>query len=158
MESEDKINLLSHLVPRFGSGDEAQEQALQAFVTGMEPTFEVIKSKCGDMSAADVQLLGTELLASEILIPGRSTRDEFGLWLGALEESELKSILEKRKSFKAQANEEMKQMQKEREEERKRIEETRQQMIEQQEKAREERSMAFNPETGKMEEVAKKEG
>ena len=26
MEAEDKINLLSHLVPRFGSGDEQQEK------------------------------------------------------------------------------------------------------------------------------------
>ena len=45
MEAEDKINLLAHLVPRFGSGNPEQEAALDAFVTGLKPTFTFLRSR-----------------------------------------------------------------------------------------------------------------
>lgn len=156
MIPEDKVNLLAHIVPRFGSNDAAQEAALNDFVAGLEPTFEVIRSKCPKMAESDVQLVGTELLAAEILQPGRSTKKEYATWLCSLTEDELTEMVAKRKSYKQKAVADMKAMQDERKAEAARIEEQRQKMIEQQKKAREERTMVFNPETGKMEEVKKK--
>lgn len=155
MAPEDKVNLLAHIVPRFGSGDADQEAALEAFVAGLEPTFDVIRSKCPSMSESDVQLVGTELLAAEILQPGRSTKKEFAVWVSALSQSELEEIITKRRSYKDEAMADMKAMQEERQAQREKIEEQRKKMIEQQQKAREERSMVFNPETGKMEELKK---
>jgi hypothetical protein len=156
MNPEDKVNLLAHIVPRFGSNDPAQESALKDFVAGLDPTFSVIRSKCPKMTESDVQLIGTELLAAEILHPGRSTRKEYATWLCSLTEDELTQMVAKRKSYKEKAVAEMKAMQEERKAEMARIEEQRQKMMEQQKKAREERTMFFNPETGKMEEIKKK--
>ena len=45
MVIEDKINLLAYLVPRFGSGNPEQEEALLAFATGLTPTFKLIREK-----------------------------------------------------------------------------------------------------------------
>ena len=155
MNPDDKVNLLAHLVPRFGSGNADQEEALQAFVSGLEPTFNAIRSKGTELSEADIQLVGSELLAAEILKPGRSTKAEFASWVGSLTESELREYLTKRKSFKENSVAEMKEFQAARQAEIERIEEARKKMQEQQEKARKERTMAFNPETGKMEEIQK---
>jgi len=105
------------------------------------------------MSEGDIQLLGTELLAAEILQPGRSTREQFAAWLGAMTEPDLMSYLRRRKMFKEDAVAEMKTMQEERAAEEARVEEEKQKMMEQTRKAREDRSMRFNPETGKMEEI-----
>ena len=105
------------------------------------------------MSEADIQLLGTELLAAEILVPGRSTREEFAVWVGSLDVSELEAILNRRKSFKETATTEMKEMQSDRQADVERREALLKKMQEQQEKARRERSMAFNPKTGKMQEL-----
>lgn len=156
MTAEDKINLLSYIVPRFGSGDPAQEAALEAFVSGLEPTFSVIRAKCPSMSEGDVQLVGSELLACEILKPGRSTREEFAKWVGALTDSEVREILSKRKNFKENSVAEMKAMQAERKAEMERIEAERKRMQEQLEAARQQRTVVFNPKTGKMEEVKKR--
>eukprot|EP00559_Dactyliosolen_fragilissimus_P001479 CAMPEP_0184867870 /NCGR_PEP_ID=MMETSP0580-20130426/28014_1 /TAXON_ID=1118495 /ORGANISM="Dactyliosolen fragilissimus" /LENGTH=584 /DNA_ID=CAMNT_0027368349 /DNA_START=267 /DNA_END=2024 /DNA_ORIENTATION=- len=153
MVPEDKVNLLAHIVPRFGSGDPNQEACLGNFVTGLSPTFSVLKSKSPGMTESDIQLLGTEMLAAEILKPGRSSKEQFASWLGSLTEEEMKEYLKRRKSFKELAIVEMKEMQAERQAEKERIEEYRKKMMEQQEKARAERSMAFNPETGKMEKI-----
>jgi len=150
----DKVNLLAHLVPRFGSNDPQQESALQAFVGGLEPTFAVVRSKCPTMEESDVQLVGAELLAAEIL-PGRSTKKEFAMWVAALTEADLTEMVSKRKSYKEQALADMKAMQEERQAQTDRLEEQRKKMIEQQTKAREERSMVFNPQTGKMEDIKK---
>ena len=155
MVPEDKINLLAHIVPRFGSNDKEQEAALEAFVAGLEPTFAAVKATCPSMSDADVQLVGSELLAAEILKPGRSTKKEFAMWVSSLTETELVEMAAKRKSYKEKAVSDMTTMQEEREAEEKRIEEQRQAMMGQVKKAREERSMAFNTQTGKMEEVKK---
>jgi len=155
MAPEDKVNLLSYIVPRFGSGDASQDEALEAFVSGLKPTFAVIRSKCPAMDESDVQLLGSELLASEVLKPGRSTREEFAGWLGALNEVDLEFILTKRKSFKTDAKEELAKFKEEREMDEKRVEERREKIQEQVKAARENRSVIFNPRTGKMEEVEK---
>lgn len=158
MVPEDKVNLLSHIVPRFGTNNAAQEDALEAFVAGLEPTFAVVKATCPSMSDADVQLVGTELLAAEILIPGRSTKEEFAKWVASFTETELVDMVAKRKSYKEKAMADMQQMQEAREAEAKRIEGERQKMIEQVKKAREERTMAFNMQTGKMEEIKPQDG
>jgi len=156
MDPEDKVNLLAHIIPRFGLDDAEQEAALQTFVAGLEPTFELIKSKCPSMSNSDVQLAGTELLAAEILQPGRSSKKEFATWVAAMTEDEVVELLAKRKNYKEKAMADLKTMQEEREVEEKRIEEAREKMMEQQQKARQERTMAFNANTGKMEEIKKK--
>jgi len=158
MTPEDKVNLLAHIVPRFGSGNTEQEEALDAFVSGLEPTFSVIRSKSPSMKESDVQLLGSELLASEILKPGRSTREDFAAWLGALTEDDMKAILSKRKSFKEEASAELKQYKEDREAEQKRIEERRAKIQEQVMDARDVRTVIFNPRTGKVEEIEKKGG
>lgn len=156
MVPEDKINLLAHVVPRFGSGNPAQDEALEAFVSGLDPTFDVIRSKCSGLSEADVQLVGTELLASEVLKPGRSTKEEFAKWVATLSESEIDNVLEKRKSFKQLAIADMNIMQEERQAEMDRLEEQRNKFKEQVMKAREERTIALNVKNGKMELLKKK--
>jgi hypothetical protein len=158
MAPEDKVNLLAYIVPRFGSGDVAQDEALAAFASGLEPTFAVIRSKCPSMKEGDVQLLGSELLAAEILKPGRSSREQFAAWLGAMSEVDLEFILTKRKSFKEDAKRELKSFQEEREAEEKRVQERREKIQEQVMAARENRSVIFNPRTGKMEEYEEKKG
>lgn len=156
MDAEDKVNLLTYIVPRFGSGNPAQDEALEAFVSGMTPTFEVLRTKCPDFSEADVQLLGTELLAAEVLIPGRSTREEYASWLGSLTSSELEEVLAKRKAFKADANAAMVKFQEERQAEEDRKLAELEAYKEQLKKASEERTMVFDEETGKMVEVVEK--
>jgi len=155
MQAEDKVNLLAYIVPRFGSHHPMQADCLDAFVRGLKPTCAVITEKCPGMTEGDVQTLASELLACEILIPGRSTREEFARWVGGLEEGELIGYLEMRRSFKKKALEDMNTMQ----EERKRLEEERDQrkkiMDEQVEKARKDRTMVFNEKTGKMEALEK---
>jgi hypothetical protein len=156
MTAEDKINLLAYIVPRFGSSDPNQEAALESFVSGMKPTYAVIRSKCPNMSEGDVQLLGTELLAAEILTPGRSTRESFASWLGAMSKIEMRDLLKARKVVKESANSELKQFRDEKAERQAALEEYRRKMQEQQEKARKERTMALNPKTGKMELIKRK--
>lgn len=151
MAVEDKINLLAYIVPCFGSGDPAQEEALQAFVSGLQPTYAVIRSKCPDLSESDVQLLGTELLAAEVLPVGQSNREEYAQWLAAMSEKELQGILEERKSFQIMAKEELANYKKQLEEEKEAREAYKRIMDEQVELARKERSLIFNPRTQKME-------
>lgn len=151
MDAEEKINLLAHLVPRFGSGDPEQEIALQTFVTGLKPTFTCIRSKCPDLSEADVQLLGSELLAAEVLKPGRSTREEFAAWLGTLNMAEMQEILAARKRVKDEANAQLEEFRTRKIEEAAREEAERNAIKEQVEAARKERSLVFNPKTGKLE-------
>ena len=127
------------------------------FVSGLEPTFKVLTEKCPSLQKADVVLAGTELLAREILIPGRSTRLQFAQWLTSITEEEVKSIIEKRKSFKIEADSDKEAMLKAREEEEERQRVEMEEMQAQMEKARSERSMVFNPATGSFEEVKKEE-
>jgi SAM-dependent methyltransferase len=148
---EDKISLLAAIVPCFGSGNPAQEEALQAFLSGMKPTYAVIRSKCPGLPESDVQLLGTELLAAEVLKPGRSTREEFAAWLAAFTESELLDLVAERKSIRIEAKEELIAYKEARAEEQKQKEEYTRRMNEQIQQAREGRSMIFNPKTQKME-------
>jgi len=155
MDAEDKINLLAHVVPRFGSGDPEQEAALETFVTALKPTISVVRSKCPGLSEGEVQLIGSELLAAEVLLPGTSTREEFALWLGELNESELTEYLKKRKSFKEIAMADLKAYQDERAAEEARLEAKREKFREQVKRAREVRTMTFNPRTGKMEPIKK---
>lgn len=155
MVPEDKINLLAHIVPRFGSGDPEQNKALENFVSGLEPTFAVVSKKCPSLSEADVQLAGTELLAAEILKPGRSSKKEFATWLAALSEGEIIEVLEKRKSFKKVADDALNEMRTNRQAELDRLEAEKKKFEEQVEKAREERSIELNIKTGKMELIKK---
>jgi len=151
MDVDDKINLLAYLVPSFGSGDPSEEDALQAFVTGLKPTFALIRSKCPDLPESDVQLLGTELLAIEVSKARRSSRNEFATWINTLTEQEMRDILSARKTVKIKATEEKQEFINARENDKKRLEDLKERMDEQMIQAREERSLYFNPQTEKME-------
>mmetsp|Transcript_2795 Transcript_2795/g.4290 ORF Transcript_2795/g.4290 Transcript_2795/m.4290 type:complete len:641 (-) Transcript_2795:122-2044(-) len=156
MDPEDKVNLLAHIVPRFGSGNPEQEAALETFVTGLKPAIAVVKSKCTGMSDSDAQLVGSELLAAEVLKPGRSTREEFAAWLNELTEAELTEYATRRKSFKKNALNELKEYQDKQQADKDELERKRGIYQEQVQKARKERTMYFNDKTGKVEEVPKK--
>jgi len=156
MDPEDKVNLLAHIVPRFGSGNPEQEVALETFVTGLKPAIAVVKSKCTGMSDSDAQLVGSELLAAEVLKPGRSTREEFAAWLNELTEAELTEYATRRKSFKKNALNELKEYQDKQQADKDELERKRGIYQEQVQKARKERTMYFNDKTGKVEEVPKK--
>ena len=152
IEIEDKISLLAFLVPRFGSNDPVQEDALQAFVTGLKPTYAVIRAKCPDFTESEVQLLGTELLAAEIVAkPGTTTREEFAMWVSMLSEQELRELLTLRKSFREAAAKDVVEYKEVRAKEAERIAALRRKMDEQMATAKQERSLIFNPKTEKME-------
>lgn len=151
MQIEDKISLLAYIVPRFGSGNPEQEESLKAFVTGLKPTLSVIRSKCPEMPEPDVQLLGTEMLAIEILTVGRSTRQEFSTWLNSLTRQDLESMLFKRKTYNQLALVELEDYKLEKAELQRKRDDYKKKMDEQIATARRERSMIFNPRTQKME-------
>jgi hypothetical protein len=156
MVIEDKINLLTYLVPRFGTGNPEQEEALTAFAAGLKPVMEIIRGKCPDFPESDVELLGSEMLACEIVVPGRSTKEEFAAWVGSMNGEDLKGILAVRKSFNEEAKSELYAFRNAQTEEENRREELKKEYEETVKKAREERSMAFNPNTGKFQEINKK--
>lgn len=155
MNPDDKVNLLSYIVPRFGSSNPEQEDALQSFVTGISPTIAVLGSKVDGITASDKQLLATELLASELLIPGRSSRENFASWLNELTTEELKEYLSNRQRLNEDSKAALQAMRDEREAKIKEEEEKKKKFKEQVDKAREERTMVFNEKTGKMEPVKK---
>jgi len=156
MDVEERISLLGYIVPRFGSGNPEQEEALTAFVSGLAPTYSVIRSKCSELSDADVELLGTELLATEVLTLGRSTREEFAAWITALEPDELRELLSLRKSVRESAKNELANYKEQLAEEQRVRDEYKQKYDEQIKAARENRSLYFNPKTQKMEILEKK--
>ncbi|MGK3743129.1 MAG: hypothetical protein ACI8RD_010705 [Bacillariaceae sp.] len=156
MHIVDKINLLSYLVPRFGSGQAEQETALLAFVSGLKPAFSCIRSKCPELSESDVQLLGTELLCAEILIPGTSSKEEFAAWLGAMTEADMLEILATRKGFNEASNSELSAYKEEQAEVERERAEIRKRYEEQLAEANKIRSIVFNPKTGKFQELKKK--
>lgn len=151
MEVEEKISLLSFLVPRCGSGNAEQEAALEAFVSGLKPMFALLRSRLPNISESDVQLLGTELLAAEVLVPGRSSRSEFATWVAALSNEELEEFLKVRKQIRVDAKQEMYEYQDQREEARAAYKAQQEKMQEQVALARKERSLIFNPRTEKFE-------
>lgn len=150
---EDKISLLGAIVPCFGSNDPKQEAALESFVTALKPVFELLRSRLGskNVSESDVQLLGTELLSAEILVPGRSTREEFASWINAISDEALQDLLLDRKRVVSDSKDAMIRYQDRRtkmvEEYKQRQEKLKQQM----DTARKERSLLFNPRTEKFE-------
>lgn len=156
MAINDKINLLSYLVPRFGSGRAEQEAALLAYASGLKPTFTSIRSKCPDLPNSDVQLLGTELLCAEILIPGTSTKEEFASWIGAMTKGDMKEILATRKGLNEGSNSELLAYKKQQDEEEQQRVEIRKRYEEQCAEARKARSIVFNPMTGKFQEFKNK--
>lgn len=156
MVINDKINLLAYLVPRFGSGRAEQETALLAYASGLKPTFAAIRSKCPNLSDSDVQLLGTELLCAEILIPGTSTREEFASWIGSMTEGDMEKILATRKKLNDESNSELLAYKEQQEEEEKERVEIRKRYEEQLAEARKVRSIVFNPMSGQFQEFKKK--
>ena len=151
MDIEERICLLAYLVPRFGSGNPEQEEALKSFASGLAPTYSVIRNKCSELSDADVELLGTELLATEVATVGRSTREEFAAWIMALEPDELRELLSLRKSLRESAKNELANYKEEIVEEQRQRDEYKQKYDDQIKAARESRSLYFNPKTRKME-------
>lgn len=153
MEAEDKVNLLAYIVPRFGSSDPSQEAALETFVSGLKPTIAVVKSTANTMSDSDAQLVASEILACETLRPGRSSREDFATWVSAMTEDELNELASKRKAIKEVSKNDLKAFIDQREALARKEEDEKKKFAEQVEKARKERTMFFNPETGKMEEI-----
>ena len=156
MGPEEKVNLLAYIVPRFGSNDPKQEEALETFITGLKPTIAVVKSKCVDMSDSDATLVATELAASELLTPGRSTKEEYAIWLAELTDKELMEYVSERKRLKTDADAELQTMRDEREAEKERQKELEEKFKKQVDQARKERTMVFNEKTGKMEVIENK--
>jgi hypothetical protein len=148
---EDKISLLGYIVPCFGSDDPEQEEALQNFVTGLKPTYATLRAKCPSLSEGDIEFLGAELLAYEILKPGRSSKEEFATWLATLTGEELLDMLSVRKSYREIAGAELEEFKKERAEAEAKRQDYLRRMEEQKEKAAKERSMVFNPRSQKFE-------
>jgi len=148
MDAEDKINLLTYLVPRFGSGDPTKEAALDAFVNGMTPTFTFLRGKFPTFPESDIQLLGTELLATELLHPQRTTPKKFATWLGNMSDEEFVEILENRKSIRQNAEKELEEFRNVKAEMERKEQEREQKIKDQREKAREERTLDFDIKTG----------
>mmetsp|Transcript_9776 Transcript_9776/g.20720 ORF Transcript_9776/g.20720 Transcript_9776/m.20720 type:complete len:661 (+) Transcript_9776:134-2116(+) len=155
IEIDDKLNLLSYIVPRFGSGNEEQEIALLAYASGLKPTFDCVRSKCPGMAESDVQLLGTELLNAEILVPGRATKEEFAAWLGAMTEDEMKKILSVRKGLNEESNSQLVAFKEQKKIDEAERAEIRKRYEEQLAEARKNRTIIFNPGTGKFQELEK---
>ncbi|GKY92359.1 hypothetical protein MPSEU_000206800 [Mayamaea pseudoterrestris] len=151
LDLEAKVNLLAYIVPRFGTGRQEQEDALKAFVTALKPTYAVVRSKCHDLSESDIQLLGTELLAAEILTPGVATREEFALWLSAMSADEMREILDIRKSFPQMAKSELNDYRQAIAQQQQQREEYTVKMKEQIKEAKKNRKIFLNPKTQKME-------
>jgi len=150
MEPEEKVNILSHIVPRFGNDHAGAEAAIESFLSGIPPTIAVIKEKAGTaLVKSDVQLAATELLAAEILKPGRSTRKQFAQFLGELTEEEIREVVKKRKAYKEMAAEDMEKMQVVRKQMREEQEARLKAEQEERERARRERSTYFDEKTGR---------
>jgi SAM-dependent methyltransferase len=150
MNFDDRINLLSYIVPKFGSSNQQQEQALDAFVNGLEPTIKLIQSKCPSMPLGDVQLVATELLACEILTINKSTPKQFAIWLDCMTKQDYESIVDGRKQLRTIATTDYEQYRQVKLQEQERIVQFKKQYDEQVNKARLERTLIFNPRTQKM--------
>ena len=103
-----------------------------------------------------MQLLGTELLAIEVLSLERSTREEFAAWVEEMTEAEMKQFLANRKKLNEESTAGVAGAKKRREELMALYEAQQKLMKEQMEAAREARSVTFDPKTGRFQEVAKK--
>ena len=153
LEIQDKINLLGYIVPCFGSNDSAQEQALQDFASGLKPTMALIRSKCPDLPESDIQLIGTELLAAEILKPSSKTsREDFAKWVAAMTAEEVKAPLVARQQLRRKAQEDLGEYKKEQADAKAELEKQRKRYEEVVRQARENRSMVISGRTGKFEE------
>lgn len=148
---EEKISLLGYIVPCFASDDPEQEAALRDYVTGLKPTYTTLRSKCPDLAESDIEMLGAELLAYEILKPGRSSKEDFAAWLATMTGEELKDMLTVRKSYREIAKEELAEYKEERTEAEARRQDYLRRKEEQKEEATKVRSMVFNPRTEKFE-------
>jgi hypothetical protein len=154
MNVDDKINLLGYIVPCFGSNDPDQLQALQDFASGLKPTMNLVRMKCPGLPEPDVQLIGTEFLAAEILkssSSGTTSREDFAKWLGAMTAEEIKAPLIARQQLRRQAAEELGAYKQDLAERKAELEKQRALYQEVVKKARENRSMILNGRTGKFE-------
>jgi hypothetical protein len=154
MGASDRVNLLAHIVPEFSLSDSSSSNTaadgtdasleLMSFASGLEATYSCIRErmKGKSISEAEVQMLGTELLACEVL-SGATSRRNFAAYLSELTSDELEAILRERKQISAAAKEEMSVflMEREREGEENKLS----QPLQQQQRTK------FNEETGKME-------
>mmetsp|Transcript_24607 Transcript_24607/g.52050 ORF Transcript_24607/g.52050 Transcript_24607/m.52050 type:complete len:114 (+) Transcript_24607:1916-2257(+) len=107
------------------------------------------------MAESDVQLLGTELLNAEILVPGRATKEEFAAWLGAMTEDEMKKILSVRKGLNEESNSQLVAFKEQKKIDEAERAEIRKRYEEQLAEARKNRTIIFNPGTGKFQELEK---
>jgi SAM-dependent methyltransferase len=120
MEAADRVNLLAHIVPEFSSDNNSNAATagtdasleLMSFASGLEATYASIRErnikteKKDYLSEAEVQMLGTELLACEVL-SGSSSRRDFAAYVSELTSEELEGILKERKQCNIESREEM---------------------------------------------------
>jgi len=146
MESDDKVSLLSYLVPKFDTG---AEDRLEAFVKGLTPTFNIVREKCPSMSEPDVQLqlVGSEMLAGNVL-SGGSNKGEFATWVSAMTGAEIEELLRLRKGFKEASEGEKARIVSERDRRAAVAQEEKEAMEQEILEAREKRTVAFNYEKG----------
>ena len=74
--SEDKVDLPACIGPRFGEVRQRRRGAgggVGSLRLGIGTVFTAIRSKCHATEEGDAQLLGSQLFASHVLKPGRST-------------------------------------------------------------------------------------
>jgi hypothetical protein len=102
-----------------------------------------------------VQLVGTELLAAEVLHPCRSSRAEFAAWLSSFTDDELLGLVKARKRLKQDALAGLQDYRRQVAEAKRVIEEREEMRKNQLETARRERTMEFNYKTGKFEKAKK---
>lgn len=151
MPIDDKISLLATIVPKFGSNNQQQDIALQAFVDGLIPTYNMIRAKFPNLIESDIQLLGTELLAIEILQLNHSTPKEFALWIDCMSNIELLDILNQRKNLRTIALEDYDEYRIQKAKQQAKLEEYKRKYDEQVQIARQTRSLVFNARSQKME-------
>jgi hypothetical protein len=122
----------------------------------MKPTFAYIRNRCPTWTESDVQLLGTELLAAEVLKGNRSSREDFAKWIAAMTENEMKNILENRKKPRMDSAAELEEYTRLKEENARLELEKQEKLRAQIEAARKNRTLDFNARSGTFEVPEKK--
>ena len=113
----------------------------------------LIRSKCPDLPESDIQLIGTELLAAEILKPSSKTsREDFAKCVAAMTAEEVKAPLVARQQLRRKAQEDLGEYKKEQADAKAELEKQRKRYEEVVRQARENRSMVISGRTGKFEE------
>eukprot|EP00611_Tribonema_gayanum_P031492 TRINITY_DN9112_c0_g1_i5.p1 TRINITY_DN9112_c0_g1~~TRINITY_DN9112_c0_g1_i5.p1 ORF type:complete len:480 (+),score=164.54 TRINITY_DN9112_c0_g1_i5:497-1936(+) len=101
MAPEDKVLLLTSLIPLFGTprGD----KSLAALLPTLEAAISTIQEKLPKADPGDVQLLATDLIVTDFLPMDDSAQSNFVSWLADESPEDLESWLNDRKNYKEAA-------------------------------------------------------